>query len=409
MNALATLALLLAPALAPTRAPGDEHDRIVRADGKEIPCRVLVETDAKIVYRAKGKTHELARAEVSEVRSVERALDEFLARFDAADLRAPEAVKDLALFADAHGLTGEAHCTWIRLLTLDPANEEAWTRLGGVKRRAGWELKVRGRFYSIDELRERAADWKNAMELPTAHFLLRTDAKPERALDLAIDLERTYLAFYDVLAPLELYVFDEQPEINVYADPGDYPAPPTPGRAAWFERNANVLHVNGSQAQESGAIVAELTDALVFNAFRRTLGKTSEIEPWAKNGLAFAFGAAVRTDPGHVRYDFSAPYLPSFEAQAADAKPLTLEQVLRAGFASFDSGSDAERYTHQAYTLVHFLAFHDGGRHRAGFADFLRRSYMGKGGTSNFFEALGADEKTLQADWTAYVQRVAGG
>jgi acetyl esterase/lipase len=26
-----------------------------------------------------------------------------------------------------------------------------------------------------------------------------------------------------------LYVFDEQPEINVYADPGDYPAPPTPG------------------------------------------------------------------------------------------------------------------------------------------------------------------------------------
>ena len=32
--------------------------------------------------------------------------------------------------------------------------------------------------------------------------------------------------------PLELYVFDEVPEINIFNDPKDFRAPPVPGRAA---------------------------------------------------------------------------------------------------------------------------------------------------------------------------------
>ena len=81
---------------------------------------------------------------------------------------------DLAKFCESRDLPGEARQMWIRILIDDPENEEAWTKLGGSHGRKGWRLKVRGRYYTLDQLRERVSDWKNAMELRTA----ATTSKP---------------------------------------------------------------------------------------------------------------------------------------------------------------------------------------------------------------------------------------
>lgn len=389
----------------------EDPDLLTLTDGKEIECRVLLEDDQHVVYRTGRKTHEIARDQVRSVQSVERSLEQFVERFAAIDPTQVAALSDLALFAESSYLPGEATNTWIRILTLDPENEQAWTKLGGVKRRKGWELKVRGRFLDIGELRTRVSDWKNVLELRTAHFLIQTDAAPELALDASLDLERAWLTFYRILGkPLGLYVFDEVPEVHVYSDAKDYPSPPTPGQSAWFSRAANTLHVDRSSQPNRSQVVAELVDALVLNAFRRTLDKrTGELEPWAREGLRQAFAGAVRPDPGRVRFDFDAPLVPLFRAQATDPKPLKLEQVLRAGLASFDSGTDAARYSAQSYTLTHFLVFAENGKHRARYAEFLRTSYEGKGGSSNFFKVLGLDPDETQAEWTAYVARMAGG
>jgi hypothetical protein len=404
------IAVLCASFLLSNPPVGDENDLLVFADGKQQACRVLLETESKVVYRARNKNSEVSRAALKEVQSVERSLQSFLVRFERIDPRDVEAVAELALFAEASFLAGEAHNAWIRILTLDGANEQAWTKLGGVKRREGWELRVRGRFYTLEELRTRASDWQNALELRTAHFLIRTDGSPERALDLALDVERAYLTFYEVFGkPLELYAFDEVPEIHIFSDPKDFRAPPKPGQPAWFERSGNVLFVNGQQASERGTIVAEFTEALLFNAFRRTLAKTGEIEPWAREALEQAFAVSVRPDPGRVSFDFSEPYKPHFQAHASDAKPLSLSQVLRAGFATFDSGSDQARYAAQSYTLLYFLVSFENQKYRLGLANYLKESYLGKGGTSNFLEALDVDEKTLEGQWTSYVKSVAAG
>ena len=402
------IAALLVTLLTTTPTLADDTDVVVFADGKQEVCRVLLETDFKVVYRAKNKTSEVSRAALKDVKSVERSLREYLVRFNKAKADDVAALAELAIFAEENFLPGEARNTWIRIVGLDPENEQAWTKLGGVQREGTWQLRVRGRFYTLDELKKRVSDWPNALELSTAHFLIRTDGPPDRALDLAIDVERAYLTFYDVFGkPLELYVFDEVPEINIFSDPKDFRAPPRPGQAAWFERGGNVLHVNAQLAADRGTVVAEFTEALIFNAFRRTLAKTGEIEPWAREGLKQAFASAVRLDPGAVVFDFEVPHKPHFEAQASDPKPLSLSQVLRAGLASFDSGSDQARYAAQAYTLVHFLAFYENQKYRLGLANFLRSSYLGKGGTSNFFEAVSADEKTLEEQWTSYVKSIA--
>jgi hypothetical protein len=404
---LPVLFLTLLPLVSADRK---EPDLVVLASGEEVGCRVLFEGDQEVVYRAKRKEKRVPRAEVREVHSIERSLREFLERFETLTPTDPAALAELALFAEERNLPGEARNLWIRILTIDPEHEQAWTKLGGVKQRGGWKLQVRGRFYDLDELRNRVSDWRNALELSTAHFQIRTDADPLRALDAALDAERACQAFYDVVGkPLALWVFDEEPEIHVFADHEDYPIPPGGSRRAWFSAVANTLYVDGSAMPPPGEIVSEFVEALFFNSFRRTADtKTGEIEPWARQGLMSAFAAAVRPDPGRVRFEFEPPYQPWFERQASDARPLELQRLLSAGRGAFESGPDAERHVIAAYTLVHFLVFHQDGKYRPALAGFLRDSFLGKGGKARFLESVGLKEDALEGQWRAYVKSLAG-
>lgn len=391
-------------------AQSDRPDLITLNDGKEVECRVLYENDDKILYTKKRKVEEVARSEVQAVQSIERSLREALQRFDSVGGNVP-GLLELASFCEGRELLAEARHLRIRVLTLDPENEEAWTKLGGsYNKRKGWRMKVRGRFYTIEQLRERVADWKNAMELPTSHFLIKTDMSPERALDLAIDIERAYLTFYELLGGvLELYPFDEVPEVHIYASSEDYPSPPTPGKVAYFAPLANILYVDGQAAADAPrAAVVELTDVLLFNAFRRTVGKTGSMPPWARNGIALAFGGAYRRDPGHASWDLSTPIHAYFEAHAGAVEPLSLKDVVRAGFSSYDSGTKAELYTAQSYTLAHFLAHADDRAYRPGFGQYLLTSFRGKSALTHLEKALDMKAEDIEDRWTAYVANLGG-
>lgn len=403
---LNALFLTLVPIVAGDRK---EPDLVVLASGEEVECRVLFEDDQEVVYRARKKEKRVPRAEVREVHSIERSLREFLERQEKIALDDSAAVAELALFAEERNLPGEARNLWIRILTLDPENEQAWTKLGGVKQRKGWKLQVRGRFYDLEELRGRVSEWNNALELSTAHFLIRTDGDPLRALNATLDVERAWQAFYEVLGrPLRLFVFEEEPEIHGFSDHKNYPSPPAGGQKAWFSPLANTLYVDLSAEPTPREVVSELTQALLFNAFRRSADTTTgEIEPWARQGLMSCFAIAVRPDPGKARFEFKLAYHPWFVRQAEDPKPLELKRILTAGRGSFDTGSEAERYGIAAYTLVHFLAFHEDGKYRAALANFLRDSFLGKGGKSQFLASVGVEEGVLEAEWRAYAKAVA--
>lgn len=404
---ISPLVLALVPALAPPVQ--DDPDVVVLKSGDEVACRVLFEDDEKVVYRAKKKTVEVPRADVQSLRTIEQSLRQFFVGFDKIDRTDADALAELALWCESRELLGEARNLWIRILTVAPEDERAWNKLGGVySATRGWRLKVRGRYYTIEELRERVSDWKNAMELTTAHFLLKTDIPPERALDVTIDLERAYVAFYDLLGPyLDLYVFDEVPEIQVFSDQKNYPSPPTP-RQAWFSYSANELYVDASKEPNPNEIVGNLTYCLLYNSFHRTLGKAGSIAPWARRGLAETFGTSVRPQPGQARWELGTPYVAYFVTQATDDKPLSLDKVLTAGIASFDSGTEAHRYIVQSYTLAFFLMYANDGKYREPFAEFLRSSYLGQGSATHFQKIMGVDLEELEAEWTAYVKKIAG-
>lgn len=390
----------------------DMPDLIVLKDGKEIECRVLWEDESTVVYTEKRKAEEVATSEVASVQSIERSVREYLERFSGLPRGNVAGLLELADFCEARELLGEARHLRLRVLTLDPENESAWVKLGGVRtERRGWRMKVRGRFLDLDDLRERVSDWKHALELPTAHFLIRTDADPARALDLAVDAERAYLAFYDLLGrALRLYPFDEVPEINVYSSKDDYPSPPTAGSIAWFAPNANVLHVDGAAAREEPhAAVAELADVLLWNALRRTVGKTGSMPPWARNGIGQAFATAFRRDPGYASWDLSRPAHEHFRTHAAARDPLGLGELVNAGPNAFESGTNAARYVAQSYTLLHYLAFADGGAYRRALGQYLAEAFGGQGSASHLEKALGRKEKEIEAGWNEYARAHAGG
>jgi hypothetical protein len=404
MIALALATLLTCP------APQDELDQLTLTNGKVVSCRVLFENDERVVYRSKRRDREVERGEVAEVQSVERSMREFLERCAATDLGTVDGCTGMALFAEENFLFGEARGMWIRILTLDPDNGGAWTKLGGVHGRDGWRLRVRGRHLSLEDLRERAGTWRDAMELPTAHFLVRTNVQPEIALDIALDAERIYQAYYDTLGrALELYLFDEAPEINIYADVRDYPSPPAPGQLVWYQTLSNILHVNASGDMNRHEVMRRMTDVMIFNSFRRTVGgRTGSISSWAREGLSQTFASAFRSDPGRASFEFEAPLVSFFAAQAEDEEPLPLKRILSAGFGSFESGTHVDRFVREAYTLTHFMLFAQDGKYRVGFGEFLLSSYKGQGSATHLRRALDVDLKDLETQWVAYVAAVAG-
>lgn len=422
LSLLILLTISALPAAVPTASPvaagvhssvtspsDDQSDLLIMKNGKEINCRVLLEGEEVVLARVGARKREFARAEIAEIQSVERSLATFFERYDALAGRGPEMLAALATYCQEMELPGEARNLWIRILVADPENEKAWTRLGGVhSKRRGWRLKVRGKFYTLEKLRERVSDWKNAMELPTAHFLLKTDIDPERALDVALNLERAYLSFYGLLGQaLDLQVFDEVPEVHIFKNEDDYPTPRMNGDSAWFSRGENTVYVNGTTPRVRAEAVYHLTHALVLNSFRRTIGGNGSIAPWAERALAEAFAVAMKVEDGVASWEFGRPIMPLFYLHGRDEKPLPLKRVVAASYGEFNDGSDARRFVAQSHTLLHFLLFHEDGKYRAGVGKYLRSSFKGQSAAVHLEKALGVKLGDLEVEWNAYAREIA--
>jgi hypothetical protein len=406
MLSLAPFLLALAPLAA---GPQNKPDLVVLENGKEIECRVLFEDDERVIYKASRKAKEVARDEVAEVQSIERSMRSFLERYSALEPTEVGALSELALWAESQDLPGEARNLWIRIVLLDSENEQAWTKLGGSNGRRGWRIRVRGRYYTLEKLRERAGEWKTAMELPTAHFLVKTSMEPVRALDISIDLERLYQMYYDKIGqPMQLYPFDEVPELHIYGDSEDAPRPPQPTWTAWYERVGNAVLVRGVEAN-----VHEIRKSVIYlmirNSFRKAQGNRDGALPyWAREGIANAFAFALRPNPGKLEAEPGVPYVQWFADQANDEKPLAIKKILDSGLGSFQTGPREEQYVRQAYTLVFFLVNAEDGKYRKLFVEYLRSAFDGKGAASHFKKIFDMDFDDLDEEWNTYVRRIAG-
>ena len=407
MLSLLALALTLAAGAPPS---SNVPDRVRLNSGRTLQGRVLSETKDELRMRVGRGEVELARKDVAEVRSIEHSLAEFIHRWDEMPSNDLAALADLARFCESRGLAGEARVLWLRVLRVDSSSQEAASALGARKYGDTWQLDTGRTWLRLGDYLSAKPRWRDAIEIPTAHFLVRTDLALERVLDATAQLERHYLRFYGLLGPeLDLYLFNEVPEINIYTEARNYPAPPQMGDASWFQLGINQLHVLAHDPLDLRRIQRDVTEMLLYNALRQSSGHNGEIQPWAQHGLAEYFAATAGEKVGDPWAPLGTPRQPLFAEQVTDKKPLSLDRLLTTGRSEFRAGPDGERRSIYAYTFIHYLMEGDGRAHRERFFQYLRDGWLGAGGKKLVFKALDMPEKDLEKRWKEYVRDIALG
>ena len=330
-----SLVLLAAGAQKP-RGP----DTVEVTNGKPIAGRVVFEGDEFVVVQSGRGEFEVERTKVAAVRSIERSLVEFIRRFDALSKTDAAALSELAQWCAANALEHEARNLWLRVLALDPTREAAIAGSGARKRGASLQVQSGRDWLDLDAFRGAKAKWRDAVELRTAHFQITTDHPIDLVLDVSVQLERHYARFYDFLgADLLLYVFSEVPEVRIYTRDKDFPLPWVGGERCWFAPGENVLHALAVEPYDLRQIVREVTEMLIFNAARRSSGKTGQMPAWAAAGLSDFFGATAAEQVGGPWLELGTPNVAFFRVHASQRDPIELKRLFTSSWGEIRRGT----------------------------------------------------------------------
>ncbi|MBL4770728.1 MAG: hypothetical protein JKY61_06220 [Planctomycetes bacterium] len=387
----------------------ERPDRIVLKDGNEIVCRIMFEDEGRVLFKAKKKVESIALSKVQEVRSVERSSRAFLDRLSSLSRTSVAELAGLALWAEEHGLPGEAKALWLRVVLLDATDAEAWGKLDSKRTKTGWRLRLGNRTFTADEFRGSGRDWRYAIEIPTAHFLVKANGDLVNALDIAIELESIYSMYYERLGQqIELYPFEWIPEIRIHGGGKRAPQPPVSGVDAWYDTKSNVLMVHGDQPQANHVRRAAL-DMMIENSFRMALGNRAGTLPvWAHEGLANEFVLALRSDSHQLKLKGGEPYQAWFEAQARMKKKLSIRRVFGSSGSDYGGGTNKLGFRAASYTLVFYLMNNENDQYRKAFFDYLRAAFRGKGSLSTFERAFPVPLETLSKEWNTFIHETAG-
>ena len=395
-------ALAFLTALLPSGAPPDQVTYV--DSGKVQKGRVVYDTPQKLVLRQGIRDVVIDPADLKEVRSLERSLAQVLDRdLSGADART---FLEIAQECDAAGLEAEARQFWLRTLLADPSSELAGKALK--VQRIKDEVKVpMGKLRRTPEqLKQRQGSWKEALEIECTHFQLKSDLDLPLTLDLALGLERNYRRFYEVLgAPLELYLFDEQPEICVYARKEDFPVGPVVGDTIWFAPGINTLNVLADPEPSVAGVIRELTRLMLFNALRRGSGTTAQIPQWTASGIGELFAKAAPAVKFGKWSEIGVPDKREFERARADN--IAFDKLFNASGNDFNADAKRGDMNAAAYSLVHYLVFGRQKSLRVPFGKFLREGARGKISIGAFCDALEMSRKDIESSWRAYVEEQA--
>lgn len=381
---------------------GGENDLIVLRSGKELRGRIVFEDEGKVVLRANTRDTPIERKEIERLESRRRYLDDLLDNDREWHPHDPGELELLAAQAQEMGLTGEAQVyAWRRLLR-ERGNEAAHRALGHTKRGRAWVLPLGGRWVVWEKRFELAEDWGSAWELASLHYELRSNLPLARNLDVLLDLERFYREFFALFgAELVLYDVCRPMRVHLHADAASYPE--IAQEVGRYEPDTDILRVKATQGLDFPTLAHELTHQLLQNTAFRERNDDGCIPPWLNEGLAEYMAAGVQSTAPLV-FVAGHPQTYSFQEHARAKDPFDLARVLSLSTSDYDASSGRMLKYAQSYTLVHFLLHGLKGKHRAGFFEYLRLVYRGRGSSTDLKNCLDIEWRELEKDWQAYVR-----
>jgi hypothetical protein len=390
MLSVVGVALLLACA-------GGEGDLVVLKNGKSLQGRVVFQDSAAVVLRQEKRDTRIEKDAVARVQSRAHELDVLLHNASKARLGDVRELELLVSQAEEVGLPGEAAVFWWRMLLLDRDNEVARLALGHKRRGGEWLIPLGARAFDWDKRLALARDWGSAWELASLHYRLRSNLPLEANLDILLDLERLYRAFFELFgAELQLYDVCRPMPVELHADASSYP---DSGREfGYYDPSTDVVQVDCSQTLVFQTLAHEATHQLLYDTAFRERNGSGEIPPWVNEGLAeYVAGAVARTP--NLLFQPGRPLAGHFRAHTQAKDPFDLTRVLAFASEDYDVSSDRTLKYAQSYTLVHFLLHGAEGAHRAAFFEYLREVYAGKGSSTDLKRCLRRDWRTLEKAW----------
>jgi hypothetical protein len=295
------------------------------------------------------------------------------------------------------------------VLSYSPSDAAAHEFLGHEHLREGWIVVDGSRRWNYDKLLELRKDWKDAWELASEHYRVRSNLPLHDAVTAVLDMECAYEAFYQLLGrPLHFRELVDPLQAQVHADAKSFPE--TVGDArSYFDRAGHVLLVNASGGFDRGSVFHEATHQLLDANMQSTRAARGDVPGWLNEGLAEYMRASMSGPAGRGLPDAGQLDLARFQEHAQAAGAYDLARVLNFGADDFAGSAKTSLKYSQSYTLVCWGLYGEGGQLRERFFDYLREACKGHSSSTAFKDALKLDERAIEKSWTEFVRAKAAG
>src|SRR5258706_4447757 len=287
------LAALLASA---TLAAGGEvrpPDTVELEGGVKLAGRVVFENQDELVLRVGSNERTFPREKVvrfdsrfADLRGIHKRWRELAETDLAGTLALARRCRELK-FED------EAQLFAWYVLSYSPKDAAAHEFLGHEKLHEDWVVVDGSRRWPWEKLLELRKDWKDAWELSSEHYRVRSNLPLHDAVIAVLEMECAYEAFYQLLGrPLRFHELVDPQLAQVHADEKSFPE--TVGNArSYYDRAGHVLLVNASGGFDRGAVVHEATHQLLDACMQNTRTARGDVPGWLNEGLAEFVRAAT--------------------------------------------------------------------------------------------------------------------
>jgi hypothetical protein len=262
-------------------------------------------------------------------------------------------------------------------------------------------------------------DWwtRARTELRSKHHRVLGDVHPDEARLLVAHLDLFHEAYARRLAfltqpgpttPLVLVFRTETDYRDVLRTRYGVTADPTGATIVQTPDGTALALVSDGRPRVS---IERLIQNQGFHQFTRSrLGHT--LPPWAEEGLAETFGAALVIDGRVILGHFTAEPLALLRRAIDQGTTIPFTRLLSMTREDWDANrraGGAAMQQLQAWSMIEFLGSAQGGRHHAGFERYLRLVHAGTPGNRAFDEAFGANEvANFERAWIQWVGAARG-
>ena len=293
--------------------------------------------------------------------------------------------------------------------------EFGWLPKSQVERYIAGERKFKDRWYSAEKEKELRRDFKNAWEVRTDHYLIKTNVSLERGVEMGKALEDFYVVFHETFAgffqtPEQLQKLfdgtsksvraDQYYKVHFYRTREEYRQrlreffPSIDQTNGVYMTSDRVAHFYLDTANDhEGTLFHEATHQLFFESHHKSRAISERDHFWIIEGIACYMESFKRLngsfsigDPNHIRFAGARHNL------LKENYYIPLREFSGFGMQEFQrSDNVAKNYT-QAAGLARFFMHYEKGRYREALVKHLAQLYSADERTRE--RADGLDELT---------------